>query len=144
MTMDKYTAIAKHRAHQRAAFERLCAKGKIYTGIKRPKGFRQMRRKDCFRNSQSLAINGRGTYVEGVCVDRLGFAFAHGWLTPDGVHAIDVTLPDAEDHLYFGIAFDAVALANAICTSGFYESHLGLDGVTDIPPQLAEKLLKSA
>lgn len=56
----------------RATFDHLCANGKLFTGIKRPKGFRQMRRKDCFRNSQSLAIDGRATYVEGLCIHYSG------------------------------------------------------------------------
>src|SRR4051794_36991838 len=108
-------AFARYVAAEQRTFDHLCANGKLFTGTKRPKGFRQMRRKDCFRNSQSLAINGRATYVEGLCVGRSGIAFAHGWLTLDGKHAIDVTLPDAESYAYFGIALDAVALADAIC-----------------------------
>src|SRR5260370_18694868 len=126
------------RSYQRAVFDHLCTNGKLFTGIKRPKGFRQMRRKDCFRNSQSLAIDGRAIYVEGLCVGRLGIAFAHGWLTLDGAQAIDVTLPDAKSYAYFGIALDAVALAPALCKSGYFESHLGLASTMPMPRQLAE------
>jgi hypothetical protein len=131
-------AIATHRAAEQRAFDHLCANGKLFIGIKRPKRFRQMRRKDCFRNSQSLAIDGRATYVEGLCLDRLGIPFAHGWLTLDGEHAIDVTLPNAESFSYFGIAFDTVALAGAICKSGYYESQLRLSSTMRAPPQLVE------
>lgn len=134
----KTDAFAKYVAAEQHAFDHLCANGKLFTGIKRPNGFRQMRRKDCFRNSQSLAIHGRATYVEGLCVGRSGIAFAHGWLTLDGEHAIDVTLPNAESYTYFGIAFDTVALAKAIRKSGCYESHLGLTDTMPVPPQLAE------
>jgi hypothetical protein len=138
---EKVDAIAKHRADQRAAaFDHLCANGKLFTGIKRPKGFRQMRRKDCFRNSQSLAIRRRARYVEGLCVGCSGHSFAHGWLTLDGEHAIDVTLPDAESYVYFGVALDTVALAKAICESGYYQSYLGLDSTMSVPPQLAEAI----
>jgi len=123
---------------EQRAFDHLCANGKLFTGIKRPSGFRQMKRKECFRNSQRLAIDGRATYVEGLCVDGiLGVAFAHGWLTLDGEHAIDVTLPDAENHAYFGIAFAKVTLAKAIIKSGYFESLLGLGSVMNTPPQLA-------
>jgi hypothetical protein len=132
-------AFARYVAAEQRTFDHLCANGKLFTGIKRPKGFRQMRRKDCFRNSQSLAIDGRATYVEGLCVGHSGIAFAHGWLTLDGEHAIDVTLPDAESYAYFGIAFDVVALAKAILRSGgYFESRLGLNTIMPIPPQLAE------
>ena len=122
---------------EQRAFDHLCANGKLFTGIKRPSGFRQMKRKECFRNSQRLAIDGRATYVEGLCLGNSGIAFAHGWLTLDGEHAIDVTLPDAESYAYFGLTFDAVALAKAICTSGYYESQIGLSSVMACPPQLA-------
>jgi hypothetical protein len=125
-------------AKYRATFDHLCTNGKLFTGIKRPKGFRQMRRKDCFRNSQILAIDGRATYVEGLCIHRSGgVAFAHGWLTLDGEHAIDVTLSDAESYAYFGITFaDAHELAKAILKTGYYGTRLGLDAVMDVPPQL--------
>jgi hypothetical protein len=136
----KDAAIAKYRAAEQRAFAHLCANGKLFTGVKRPKGFRQMKRKECFRNSQSLACEARATYVEGLCMGRLGVAFAHGWLTLDGERAIDVTLPDAENYAYFGISFDEVALAKAICKSGYFESHLGLTNVMRAPPQLAEAL----
>lgn len=68
-----------------------------------------------------------------------GVAFAHGWLTLDGEHAIDVTLHDAESYAYFGIAFeDKRELAKAILKTGYYESRLGLDAMMDVPPQLVE------
>jgi len=91
-------------------FANLVANGSLFTGIRRPKGFRQMMRKNCFRNAQILAIEGRATYVEGICVARSvpWIGFAHAWLTLDGEHAIDVTL-DAESHAYFGIAFEESA-----------------------------------
>jgi hypothetical protein len=140
----KYRAITKHRAELRAPFDHLCANGKLFTGIKRPKGFRQMRRRDCFRNSQSLAIDdGRATYVEGLCIHRSeGVAFAHGWLTLDGEHAIDVTLRNAESYAYFGIAFeDRRELARAIRKDGCYKSRLGLGTVMDVvPPELVEAI----
>jgi hypothetical protein len=136
-------AAAMHLAAEQAAFDHLCANGKLFIGIKRPKGFRQMRRKDCFRNAQSLAIDGRATYVEGLCLGHSGIAVAHGWLTLDGEHAIDVTWPDAESCAYFGIAFDDnVALAKAISKSGYYESRLGLSSMMLVPPQLAEAVLQ--
>ena len=143
--LRKRDAIAKHRAAQQRAFGHLCANGKLFIGIKRPKGFRQMMRKNCFQNSQRVAIAGRATYVEGLCLGRSGIAFAHGWLTLDGQHAIDVTLPDAESCAcaYFGIPFDTVALAKAICKSGYHESHLGLNSTMPVPPRLAEAVRQS-
>jgi hypothetical protein len=124
-----------------ADYANLCANGKLFTGIKRPKGFRQMTPKQCFANSQLLAvIRKQGTYVEGLClVSSLGVCVAHGWLTLDGQHAIDVTLPDAENNAYFGIAFDNHQVSQFILTHKCWGSLLKLTNFTaPFPPQLAE------
>ncbi|OAF12825.1 hypothetical protein [Bradyrhizobium neotropicale] len=129
------------RERSKLAYENLVANGKLFTGITRPKGFRQMARKSCFRNAQRLAIAGRAAYVEGLCLSsRSGIAFAHGWLTIDGQHAVDVTLPDAEGYAYFGITFDNTVLAKAVLRAACYKSLLGLDPIMDVPPQLAKAI----
>jgi hypothetical protein len=126
------------------AYAELCTKGKLFTGIKRPKGFRQMKPKNCFCNAQLVAMQGRATYVEGLCVSRCvpQFAFAHGWLTLDGEHAIDVTLPDAMEHAYFGIPFDdRHALNRALLASGYRADLLDINSIAILipfPPQLAQ------
>ena len=38
------TDFARYVAAEQRTFDHLCANGKLFTGIKRPKGFRQMRR----------------------------------------------------------------------------------------------------
>jgi hypothetical protein len=129
-------------AKREASFANLIANGRLFTGIRRPNGFRQMMRKNCFRNAQILAVEGRATYVEGICVARSvpWIGFAHAWLTLDGEHAVDITL-DAQSHVYFGIAFeDKCELARAICKAGYYQSRLSLDTVMDVPPELAEAI----
>jgi hypothetical protein len=132
----------------RAAFDRLCADGKLYTGIKRPKGFRQLARKQCFGNSRILATEmdwrrrgwpRRPRYVEGLVIGITNCvgAIHHGWLTLDGIHAIDVTLPDASDHIYFGVMFDdAVTLSRKLCKAGYYHNQLDLDNLGRMPPQM--------
>ncbi len=42
--------------------------GRPFTGVRRPKGYRQRAAKQCFRNAAMLAVDGRGTYVEGYAV----------------------------------------------------------------------------
>jgi hypothetical protein len=80
--------------------------GRPFTGIKRPKGYRDRAQKKCFGNAVNLATAKRGIYCEGFAVNvRSSSIFHHAWVTCDGEHAIDVTLPDAQNYLYFGIAF---------------------------------------
>jgi hypothetical protein len=80
--------------------------GRPFTGVPRPKGYRQWARKLCFRNAQSLAERDQGHYCEGfVIAPGLDSAFLHGWITLDGTDAVDVTLPNGPEHKYFGISF---------------------------------------
>jgi hypothetical protein len=91
--------------------ERLVVKyGSSFKGIERPKGYRLRAEKQCYMNSFCLADAGhgdahRGFYVEGFVL-RGDHLFQHAWVTPDGRHAIDVTLrgPASENH-FFGIPF---------------------------------------
>ena len=56
----------------RRDYDNLCTKGKLFIGIKRPrgKGFRQMTPKQCFANCQRVAVIWElATYVEGLCVN---------------------------------------------------------------------------
>jgi len=54
-----------------AARSNLIERGKVFTPIKRPKGYRKRRDRECFYNSAMLAIDGRGTYVEGLACSSL-------------------------------------------------------------------------
>jgi hypothetical protein len=122
-----------------AAFDRFCENGRVFIGAKLPKGYRRRRAKECFANAQALAVQKRGTYVEGVCVTpKTPIPIHHGWITLDGVHAIDPTFADSEHCLYFGITFDTVELAKAIAKEGAYHCQLDLGALTDLPPQLRE------
>jgi hypothetical protein len=78
-----------------------------FVGIARPKGYRQWTRKQCFRNAATLADRGQGIYCEGFVISPGSSCqpFHHAWITLDGKEAIDVTLPDAAENLYFGIPF---------------------------------------
>jgi hypothetical protein len=78
--------------------------GQPFIGIERPKGFRQRAKQACFRNAMNLALDGRGTYVEGFAIVR-DYPVHHAWTTLDGVHAIDTTWPNAPVCQYFGIPF---------------------------------------
>jgi hypothetical protein len=62
-------------------------------------------------NAALTAINrGEATYVEGLssvnksCFDGIR-GIPHAWITLDGKHAIDQTMPNAQQLVYFGIAF---------------------------------------
>lgn len=93
-------------------------RGRPYTGIVRPKGYRQRARKQCFTNASRLALEDRGTYVEGF-VTASGGPIHHAWITIDGQTAVDTTLPDAPARHYFGIAFNQAALLQ-MCKRGTY------------------------
>ena len=79
----------------------------------------QMRNKACFQNAGMLALAGRGEYVEGFAMDN-GQPFAHAWITLDGVHAIDPTLPDATRYTYFGIQVPVAILEKVICNQRYW------------------------
>jgi hypothetical protein len=78
--------------------------GRPFVAIKRPKGYRPRAKRQCFHNAMMLAIEGRGTYVEGYAASYCGnFITEHAWVTLDNIHAIDVTWPDPEQAAYFGV-----------------------------------------
>ena len=103
-----------------------------------------MTRKQCFANAQCVAVlgNNLATYVEGLCIhpEMPNFPFSHAWLTLDGEHAIDVTLPDAESCAYFGIAFDNHQVSQFISTNKCWGGLLTLPdfAMLPLPPQLAK------
>jgi hypothetical protein len=82
--------------------------GRPYVGISRPKGYRKRKARACFWNAADLALNERGTYVEGYAQSPASgelLIIHHAWLTLDGVHAIDVTWDVPADCRYLGIPF---------------------------------------
>jgi hypothetical protein len=82
--------------------------GRPFTGIQRPKGYRQRAMKHCFTNSFDVTDGKRVFYVEGFALTpNAGSAFHHGWVMLDGVHAVDVTLKEATKCWYFGIPFSS-------------------------------------
>src|SRR5262245_35725576 len=86
------------------SFEREAAvvkHGRSYIGVKRLKNFRQRARKQCFVNAGRLALDGRGTYVEGFAMSPTSQSHIHhAWITLDGENALDVTWPDASKCSY--------------------------------------------
>jgi len=78
--------------------------GRPFVGIKRPEGFSRGPRKECYLNSYDLITIPGATYCEGFAIGN-SLEFHHAWITCDGEHAIDVTLPDGQEHSYFGIEF---------------------------------------
>jgi hypothetical protein len=114
--------------------------GREYVGIERPKGYRrQWTRKECFRNAYGLAVvRNRGTYVEGFVRGKVGadpLIIHHAWITIDGVHSIDPTLPDAPEYLYYGIPFSNEIAARAMLARGYYYGVLDL--LVEKPDQAA-------
>src|SRR4029077_3967187 len=93
--------------------------GRAFVGIARPKGLRRQRaRKQCFMNATTIALSGRGTYVEGFATSGSARAVLHAWITLDGEHAIDLTWPDADKCQYFGIPFSNEVLIKAMNRRG--------------------------
>jgi hypothetical protein len=102
--------------------ERLVLKyGRSFKGIERPKDYELGRKKQCYTNSFNLADAGhgdshRGFYVEGFAL-RGDHLFQHAWVTPDGLHAIDVTLREpASENYFFGIPFSHKLLFAEACS----------------------------
>jgi hypothetical protein len=91
--------------------------GRSFIGIKRPKGYRRRTAKQCFHNAAMLAIEGRGTYVQGYAAREHGvqLPIEHAWITVDNVHAIDVTWPDSEQAAYFGVPIPTTVLGKLLC-----------------------------
>lgn len=81
--------------------------GHVFLRAKRPKGFRQMAAKQCYRNSFLLASEERAVYCEGFALVRgeRPFAFHHAWVSLDNQTAIDVTLRSEKAVSYLGVAF---------------------------------------
>jgi hypothetical protein len=89
--------------------------GRPFTGIKRPKGYRRRAEKQCFHNAAMLAIEGKGTYVEGYAVSPTsGILIHHAWVTADDARAIDVTWTDPEQAAYFGVPIPNIVLAKLL------------------------------
>jgi hypothetical protein len=86
--------------------QRVIERGRTFTRIEKPKGFRWLKEKQCFNNSLTTVLN-KGLdmphlrYVEGYLLSEFG-PIHHGWVTLDGVHAIDLTLRE-ESFGYYGV-----------------------------------------
>jgi hypothetical protein len=101
--------------------------GRPYVGVERPRGYRQRARKQCFRNAGLLAFDDRGTYVEGFVLPIGGTKIHHAWVSLDGVHAIDPTLPNASACRYFGIPFPVSALKRVLQERRYWGPILSTD-----------------
>jgi hypothetical protein len=69
--------------------------------------------KQCFDNAARAVLHKSKkregwSYVEGFALNRAMpiMAFHHAWVTTDGIHAMDVTLPDASAYDFIGIPFN--------------------------------------
>lgn len=99
--------------HWVEATERLLAKGQRYNPIKPPDGYQLKIPKGedarCFNRCIKLVAAGRGLYVEGFFLSPPGsdMPIHHGWITFDGIHAIDPTIEwrKAEQCFYFGVQY---------------------------------------
>lgn len=80
--------------------------GRGFKPTQRPRGMKLGPIKKCFANAANLADPDGRFYVEGYAMLLGGVPFHHGWISPDGVHAIDVTLrQNVESCAFFGIMF---------------------------------------
>jgi hypothetical protein len=100
--------------------------GRPYVGIGRPKGYRKRKDKQCFFNAADLAMQGRGTYVEGYASLGSGFTTYHAWITLDSVHAIDPTWKIPGKH-YVGIAFPVEIVARFGLDGRYWKPLMGDD-----------------
>lgn len=116
------TAAFDHRQVARFIIER----GVDFEPVQRPKGVRKRRDRNCYINAQTCVLEGcqreifRGAqYVEGYACPSGGalVPIKHGWITLDGVHAVDVTWREP-GVLYRGIVIPSKALADHILRTG--------------------------
>lgn len=101
--------------HGDSTVERLVLQyGVSFKGIVRPKGMRLGPIKNCFRNSYHAAGKHDGMlYVEGFAMPKGYPPIEHAWISPDGIHAIDLTLRHpATDIEFLGIPF-SIGLATS-------------------------------
>jgi hypothetical protein len=113
------------------------ARGRMLLPAPRPKGYRHQKRpKECFSNAQITVFACKEAhYVEGVAVGKGGSIVQHGWVTLDGVHAVDQTRTEPA-LAYFGIIIPTKELAQIVCKRGYagavldecHESWQELDG----------------
>jgi hypothetical protein len=111
--------------------------GRPYFGVRRPKGYRRGRSRECFINADKFAFHGKGVYVEGLALSP-GFAklIHHAWITTDGTDAIEVTWRHQADAChYFGIPFSCDVHAR-------WQNRLEYWGVLDVEPEVLGELLK--
>ena len=83
-----------------------------------------------------LVLDERATYVEGFIMTDLGLTH-HAWVTLDGAHAIDVTLPDVVGCEYFGIPFTNRAVGAWLVRQNLQAEPL----LCDIDQSLVKRLL---
>lgn len=93
--------------------------GKSAYGLKRPKGIRKQRDKQCFENAFRLARQRRDlTYVEGYAQSLI--ACEHAWCVDADGHVIDPTWRDPKGKHYLGVAFDLHHVAEWLVRNGHY------------------------
>jgi hypothetical protein len=86
--------------------EKVIRHGKPYTHLPKPKYLRWRKQKQCFYNSWMTAVkNPELLYVEGFILGTHD-PIHHAWVSPDGIHAIDVTLRRDRGG-YYGIGMPA-------------------------------------
>jgi len=99
--------------------------GRAFAPSPRPKGYRQMKQKACFRNAGVLADKRGLTYCEGVARDAMthGGWVAHAWCVDSNDRLIDPTW-DPEGVAYFGVTIDAGKLTEVVLATGSWGSVL--------------------
>ena len=83
----------------------IAASGREFAPAGRPKGFRKMSDKACFRNALHLIVTRQGLrYAEGFALSGFGWVH-HAWVVDSQDNAIDVTWSQQAER-YVGVAFD--------------------------------------
>lgn len=79
--------------------------GHAYRGTPLPAGVKRWPVGSCIPGAQDFEDRGVGRFVSGFVL-RPGTRtpIHHAWVTPDGNRALDPTLPDPRDNLYWGLA----------------------------------------
>jgi hypothetical protein len=99
--------------------------GTLSPGAKRPKGFRKLANKMCYRNAQQLAVlhPDQYTYCEGIAQNII--ATQHGWLVDKDGNVLDPTWGKPQDCAYFGVRIQHAYLTKFVSKHKVWTSLIG-------------------
>ena len=96
--------------------------GKEFEAAPRPKKYRRMTPKECFKNAYALRFEDKLNYVEGYCCAKdFHLPILHAWCVEEGTNTvIDPTLQNPVNYLYYGVTIPQKLLLESVLKSRTY------------------------